>query len=77
MSNYDFLYVADTYNNAIRVINPSGTISTYVGTGFPGYSPDGTSVTYATLNTPQGVAIDASGHLYVADTGNNVIRIVK
>ena len=72
------LYIADSWNCVIREVNASTrVITTVVGTGTPGFSPDGTAATSAELNTPMGIAFDGSGTLYVADTGNNVIRVVK
>lgn len=69
------LYVADTFNHTIRAVTTSGSVSTYAGTaGTPGFANlTGTS---ATFNTPQGVAVDASGNVYVADTGNQLIRLI-
>jgi sugar lactone lactonase YvrE len=71
------LYIADTVNNAIRKVTIStGIITTVAGTGTPGYSGTKGVATSATLNSPNGVALDSSGNLYIADTGNNVIRKV-
>ncbi|WP_345209963.1 NHL repeat-containing protein [Mucilaginibacter gynuensis] len=66
------IYVADRGNNLIRKIATDGTVSTFAGYGIAGYG-DGTGVN-AYFNTPSGIAIDAAGNLYVADTGNNLIR---
>lgn len=71
------LYVADTDNGVIRKITPGGgTVSTYAGNGFNAYSGDGGPATKAALNHPRGVALDAAGNLYIADTNNNRIRVV-
>jgi len=71
------IYIADTYNNAIRKVTTStGTISTVAGTGTAGYSGDGGDATKAKINTPFGVALDAAGDIYIADYANNVIRMV-
>ena len=72
------LYIADTGNNVIRVVNAaSGTISTVAGTmGQHGYSGDSGKATLATLESPHGITLDSDGDLYIADTGNNVIRLV-
>lgn len=71
------IFFADTGNNAIREINSAGNISTIAGTlGIAGFSGDGHAATLAQLSAPQGFAFDASGDLYIADTGNNRIREV-
>ena len=65
------VYVADSGNHNIRKVTPGGSVSTLAGTaGSPG-STDGTS---ALFNTPQGIAVDATGNVYVSDTNNSTIR---
>ena len=71
------LYIADTDNNRIRKISPGGIITTVAGTEIAGFSGDGGPATQAQLNHPEGVAVDASGNLYIADTGNNRIRKIS
>jgi DNA-binding CsgD family transcriptional regulator/sugar lactone lactonase YvrE len=71
------LYVADSGNNRIRRVDTSGTITTVAGTGTQGFSGDGGAARAADLDTPFGLAIDAAGNLYVADSGNNRIRVLK
>ncbi|WP_206105479.1 InlB B-repeat-containing protein [Paenibacillus thalictri] len=68
------LYIADSRNLRIRRVDSSGTISTVAGTGAPGNSGDGGAAIAAKLNSPQGVAVDSGGVLYIADTTNNRIR---
>jgi uncharacterized protein (TIGR03437 family) len=70
------LYIADSQNFRIRRISPSGVITTIAGNGHPGYSGDGGPATAATLNFPAGVAVDKAGNVYIADTQNNVIRML-
>ncbi len=70
------LYIADTNNQRIRMVTPSGTITTVAGSGTAGFSGDGGTATAARLNYPSGVAVDAEGNLYIADTGNHRIRKV-
>lgn len=71
------LYIADTNNNVIRKVNlTTGTISTAAGNGAPGYTGDGALATGATLNSPEGIAVDAAGDLYIADTNNDAVREV-
>jgi sugar lactone lactonase YvrE len=69
------LYIADTGNSVVRFVNAAtGNISTIAGNGTAGYTGDGGPATAAELNRPQGLAVDLGGHVYVADTGNNVVR---
>jgi sugar lactone lactonase YvrE len=70
------LYIADTANNRVRMVNPSGTITTFAGTGTAGYSGDGGPATAANMNQPRGLAIDASSNVYIGDTGSNRVRRV-
>jgi sugar lactone lactonase YvrE len=70
------LYIADTDNNRVRKVSPSGTITTIAGTGLNGYSGDGGPATAAMLAFPQAVAVDSSGNVFIADNGNGVIRKV-
>ncbi|WP_420799694.1 hypothetical protein [Noviherbaspirillum saxi] len=67
------LYVSDTGNHSIRKISPAGTVATFAGTaGSPG-AADGSGVA-SQFNLPYGIAVDTIGNVYVADTGNHVIR---
>ena len=70
------LYIADTGNRRIRMVNTNGIITTVAGTNGAGYSGDGGAATTASLYGPRGVIFDASGNLYIADTGNSRIRMV-
>lgn len=69
------LIVADTYNDRIRAIEPDGQVHTVAGDGIPG-AVDG-SASAARFDTPCGVAVDAAGTIYVADTGNNAVRVIS
>ena len=66
------VYVADSYNHKIRIIEPSGVVTTFAGSGWPG-SSDGVG-TAATFRYPISLDFDAARNLYVADWGNNLIR---
>jgi len=78
------LYIADTFNNSVRVVSAltnanktQGYIYTVAGNGISGYSGDGGPATSASLAGPYGVALDNAGNLYIADFGNNRIRVVS
>ena len=68
------LYIPDSYNSRLRKVDISGVITTIAGTGVAGYSGDGGPATAATLYYPESPVIDASGNIYLADTGNGRIR---
>jgi trimeric autotransporter adhesin len=72
------LYIAETNANRIRKVTTTGIISTFAGAsaGISGYSGDGGKATSATLQFPYGVAVGPTGNVFIADTGNNVIRKV-
>src|SRR5665213_2776479 len=67
------LYVADSGNNVIRKITPSGTVSTLAGTAGVTGSNDG-SGSGASFNQPGGIAVDTGGNVYVCDSGNSTVR---
>ncbi len=85
------LYIADSLHNRIRMVCASATsatilgtscagagiISTISGNGNPSYTGDGGPAASATLSGPGGVALDGAGNLYIADSGNNVIRQIS
>jgi hypothetical protein len=71
------IFIADSYTNRIReVVQATGTIVTVAGTGTLGYSGDNGPATAAILYNPTGVAVDSSGNLYIADSGNTRVREV-
>src|SRR5260370_5387724 len=69
------LYIADAYNNRIRKVS-GGIITTVAGNGTAGFTGDKGPAANATLRQPAGVAFDAAGNLFIADYGNNRIRMV-
>jgi hypothetical protein len=71
------IYIADYYTNRVReVVKATGNIITVAGTGTAGYSGDNGPASAAMLNDPTDVAVDASGNLYIADSGNERVREV-
>jgi hypothetical protein len=70
------LYICETKNHVVRKLAPNGTITTAFGTGERGYEGDGGPATEAQLDSPYDVTIGPEGDMYIADTGNNVIRRV-
>ncbi len=77
------LYIADTLNNLVHKVDVNGVITTVAGVGngapngaIPAFSGDGGPATNASLARPYGVAVDASGNVFIADTFNNRIRKV-
>src|SRR6185312_8282860 len=70
------LYIADTDNHRIRKIS-GATITTVAGNGEQGFSGDGGAATAAGIDSPNGVAVDAAGNIYIADTHNQRIRKVS
>jgi uncharacterized protein (TIGR03437 family) len=71
------MYIADSGNNRIRAITPDGNIHTIAGSGLPGFTGDGSTADFASFMNPLGITVDASGNVYVADTGNNRVRILS
>jgi hypothetical protein len=70
------VFIADSAENVVREVLPSGIIETFAGTGHFGYSGDGGEATKARLAAPTGVGTDALGDVFIADTSNNRIRKV-
>ncbi len=64
------------FADRIRKVTPGGVISTVAGNGNPGFSGDGGPATSARLFIPEGIALDAEGNLFIADTGNHRVRKV-
>ncbi len=71
------IFVADTGHNNIDEIASTGVVSVVAGNGQNGSSGNGGAATAASLSAPMGIALDAAGDLYIADTGNHVIRLVN
>ena len=71
------VFITDSENNRVRKIASNGTITTIAGTGTAGYSGDNGPATSASLSNPHGVAVDAAGNVYIADSPNQRIRKVS
>jgi uncharacterized protein (TIGR03437 family) len=73
------LYIADTLNNRVRIVNSQGIISTFAGngnTGAPGFWGDGGAATDAQIHAPVAVAVDANGNVYIVTSADNTVRKV-
>jgi sugar lactone lactonase YvrE len=70
------VYIADSENQRVREVTAGGIIRTIAGTGAAGFSGDGGPATAAQLATPDGVAVNADGNVYIADGANNRVRQV-
>ena len=80
LDSHGNIYIADSLNNAIRMVDTNGILRTVAGVSEPCDGTkcgDGRLATQAKLNDPQGVAVDAAGNIYIADTGDNRIRMVQ
>ncbi len=69
------LYIADAGNNVIRKVS-GGVITTIAGTGLAAYTGDNGAATSATFISPSGIALNPLGNLYIADFGNNAVRLL-
>lgn len=74
IDKYGRIFIADGPNNRIRKVDTSGIITTITGTGFSGFSGEGTPATGAQVSDAYGVATDTMGNVYIADSYNNRIR---
>lgn len=74
------MYIADSGNNRIRIVNPGGTISQFAGDasqGLPGFDGDGGPASSAHMNYPRALSLDTHGNLYIADFFNDRVRMVS
>jgi uncharacterized protein (TIGR03437 family) len=71
------VYIADTANNVVRQISAKGVMNTIAGNGTAGFGGDGGAATAAQLSSPQGLAVDASGDVFVSDTANARVRKIS
>jgi trimeric autotransporter adhesin len=71
------LLISDYGNNRIRKVAPTGVISTVAGTGVSAYTGDGHAAVDAAISGPIGLALDATGNIYFADSGNSRVRKIS
>jgi DNA-binding CsgD family transcriptional regulator/sugar lactone lactonase YvrE len=71
------LFISDTGNNRLREVTPAGQIQALAGTGQGGFTGDGGAAGRAEFSAPEGIAVDAAGHLFVADTINHRVRELR
>ena len=70
------IYIAGTRQNRVRLVTPDGNIATIAGTGVAAYTGDTGPALEVALFNPNGIAVDGQGNLWVADTGNNRVRML-
>jgi len=70
------IYIGDTHNQRVRVVDTTGVISTLAGNGSKTYAGDGAAAASASLASPRGLSVDALGNIYVADSDNHRIRLI-
>jgi hypothetical protein len=70
------IFIADTDNCRVRKVDAGGNMTTIAGNGICTYNGDGAATSYS-LNIPAAVAVDGAGNVYVADTGNNLLRQIS
>ena len=73
------IYIADSLNNRVRMVNPQGIISTFAGNGqvsVPGFWGDSGPATDANIHLPVALAVDSSNNVYIAASADNTVRIV-
>ena len=72
------MYIAERDNHRVRKVDlTSKIITTVAGNGTPGLAGDGGPAALAQLHGPTGIAVDVAGNLWIADTGNHVVRVVR
>src|SRR5579872_1162378 len=76
-SNGNVFMTSGTYHCLFRLDAKTNILTVVAGTGIAGFSGDNGLAVNAQLNQPRGIALDAKGNIYVADTGNNLIREIS
>ena len=77
VDSHGILYIADSANNKIRKVDLAGTIFTLAGAAQAGPTGDNGPAATAQLNNPVALAVDSAGNLYIADQGNNRVRLIR
>jgi len=70
-------YISDNYSNRVFKVDAAGTLTVFAGNSVAGYTGDGSTATNATLNSPKGIAFDAAGNLYIADSTSSAVRAIN
>jgi hypothetical protein len=71
------IFIADAAFAAVRFVNPAGTINLYAGNYLPGFTANNVAATSTSLYSPEGLAVDASGNLYIGDFTTDEVRVVN
>ena len=71
------IFIADAAFAAVRFVNPAGTINLYAGNYLPGFTANNVAATATSLYSPEGLAVDASGNLYIGDFTTDEVRVVN
>jgi uncharacterized protein (TIGR03437 family) len=71
------LWISDAAGRVLKMSLADGTITTVAGTGEQDFSGDAGPAATATLNQPEGLAVDAAGNVFIADSGNNAVRVLR
>jgi sugar lactone lactonase YvrE len=77
VDDFGNIFIADSYNNRVRLVSPAGIITTIAGTGTPGFFGDGGPAVAAYLDDPCGITVDSVGNVYFADLNNFRIRKIN
>ncbi|MCH9807782.1 MAG: hypothetical protein K0U74_08630 [Alphaproteobacteria bacterium] len=70
------IYIGDEHNHAIRMVDENGIITTLIGTGKPGFAPDGSAAIGSPLHDPEGFWVNEDGRMYVLDSFNHRVLLI-
>ena len=77
VSSDGIIYIADSPCNRVYQLTSDGFISPFAGSGVQGFEGDGESASSAKLSGPDSIAVDINGYIYISETGNHIIRVVR